>query len=358
MEAKPYYWLNSDSRLFLERGYLENGQTPESRIKEIAAAAEKILKSAGFAERFEKYMSLGWYSLSSPIWANFGLERGLPISCFGSYIDDTMESILGKTSEVGMMTKMGGGTSAYFGALRERGATIKSGGKSNGPIHFMELFETVTNVVSQSNVRRGSFAAYLPIDHPDVLEFLQIRDDGNPIQHISLGVTITDKWMKSMIDGDKEKRKVWGKVIQKRFESGYPYLFFSDTVNKNAPRVYQDKKLKINASNLCLVGDTKITISEYASGVKEKTLTLEEFNEMWAFGRFSSGVFVKTIVDGSEAWAEVTASALTGYTDELIEIITESGKTIRCTEDHLILTKNRGWVKAKNLIETDQLVES
>ena len=251
MEAKPYYWLNSDSRLFLERGYLENGQTPESRIKEIAAAAEKILKSAGFAERFEKYMSLGWYSLSSPIWANFGLERGLPISCFGSYIDDTMESILGKTSEVGMMTKMGGGTSAYFGALRERGATIKSGGKSNGPIHFMELFETVTNVVSQSNVRRGSFAAYLPIDHPDVLEFLQIRDAGNPIQHISLGVTITDKWMKSMIDGDKEKRKVWGKVIQKRFESGYPYLFFSDTVNKNAPRVYKEKNKRIHASNLC-----------------------------------------------------------------------------------------------------------
>lgn len=251
MEAKPYYWLNSDSRLFLERGYLENGQTPESRIKEIAAAAEKILKSAGFAERFEKYMSLGWYSLSSPIWANFGLARGLPISCFGSYIDDTMESILGKTSEVGMMTKMGGGTSAYFGALRERGATIKSGGKSNGPIHFMELFETVTNVVSQSNVRRGSFAAYLPIDHPDVLEFLQIRDAGNPIQHISLGVTITDKWMKSMIDGDKEKRKVWGKVIQKRFESGYPYLFFSDTVNKNAPRVYKEKNKRIHASNLC-----------------------------------------------------------------------------------------------------------
>jgi len=251
MEAKPYYWLNSDSRLFLERGYLENGQTPESRIKEIAAAAEKILKSAGFAERFEKYMSLGWYSLSSPIWANFGLARGLPISCFGSYIDDTMESILGKTAEVGMMTKMGGGTSAYFGALRERGATIKSGGKSNGPIHFMELFETVTNVVSQSNVRRGSFAAYLPIDHPDVLEFLQIRDAGNPIQHISLGVTITDKWMKSMIDGDKEKRKVWGKVIQKRFESGYPYLFFSDTVNKNAPRVYKEKNKRIHASNLC-----------------------------------------------------------------------------------------------------------
>lgn len=251
MKSKPYYWLNSDSRLFLERGYLQDGQTPEARISQIAQSAEKILKISGFAEKFEKYMSLGWYSLSSPIWANFGLERGLPISCFGSYVDDTMESILGKTAEVGMMTKMGGGTSAYFGGLRSRGANIASGGKSNGPIHFMELFETVTNVVSQANVRRGSFAAYLPVEHADILEFLQIRDDGNPIQNISLGITITDGWMKSMIAGDKDKRKIWSKVIQKRFESGYPYLLFSDTINNGAPDVYKKNNKRIHASNLC-----------------------------------------------------------------------------------------------------------
>ena len=251
MKSKPYNWLNSDSRLFLERGYLQDGQTPEARISQIAQSAEKILKISGFAEKFEKYMSLGWYSLSSPIWANFGLERGLPISCFGSYIDDTMESILGKTAEVGMMTKMGGGTSAYFGGLRSRGADIGSGGKSNGPIHFMELFETVTNVVSQANVRRGSFAAYMPVEHADILEFLQIRDDGNSIQNISLGITITDAWMKSMIAGDKDKRKIWSKVIQKRFESGYPYLFFSDTINNGAPDVYKKNNKRIYASNLC-----------------------------------------------------------------------------------------------------------
>lgn len=248
---EKYYWLNDDSRKFLERGYLMGDETPEERIREIANAAQSELKMKGFAEKFEEYMSLGWYSLSSPIWANFGKERGLPISCFGSYIEDTLESILEKQAEVGMMTKMGGGTSGYFGDLRERGADISSGGKSNGPVHFMELFESVTNVVSQSNVRRGSFAAYLPIDHPDILEFLRIRSDGNEIQNISIGVTVPDKWMQKMIDGDKEKRSVWAKVIQKRFESGYPYLFFSDAVNKNSPDVYQDKGRKIYASNLC-----------------------------------------------------------------------------------------------------------
>ena len=248
---EKYYWLNKESRLFLERGYLSEGQTPEDRIKQIAKSAEKTLGEKGFAKKFEDYMSRGWYSLSSPIWANYGLKRGLPISCFGSYIGDTMESILSKQAEVGMMTKMGGGTSAYFGELRSRGSKISSGGSSNGPIHFMELFETMTNVVSQSNVRRGSFAGYLPIEHPDVLEFLQIRNDGHPIQNMSIGVTVTDKFMKEMIDGDKDKRKIWAKVIQKRFESGYPYIMFSDTVNKNAPKAYKKKKKKIHASNLC-----------------------------------------------------------------------------------------------------------
>ena len=248
---EKYNWLNEDSRKFLKRGYLTDDQTPEERITHIAKTAEGDLKKAGFAEKFEEYMSYGWYSLSSPIWANYGMKRGLPISCFGSYVDDTLESILTKQAEVGMMTKMGGGTSAYFGDIRKRGANIGTGGKSNGPVHFMELFESVTNVVSQSNVRRGSFAAYMPIDHADILEFLQIRGDGNSIQNLSIGVSVSDKWMKSMVDGDKDKRKVWGKVIKKRYESGYPYIFFSDTINDNAPDVYKDKGHTIHASNLC-----------------------------------------------------------------------------------------------------------
>jgi len=116
-----------------------------------------------------------------------------------------------------MMTKTGGGTSGYFGDLRERGAGIADGGTSNGPAHFMELFDNVTNVVAQGNVRRGSFAAYLPVEHPDILEFLKIRGDGHPIQNLSIGITVSDKFMREMIDGDKEKRKVWAKVIQKRY---------------------------------------------------------------------------------------------------------------------------------------------
>jgi len=250
-QQSDIYWLNKDSRKFLQRGYLLEGETPEQRIHDIAKTAEKILIKSGFAKKFEDYMHRGFYSLASPIWSNFGRKRGLPISCFGSFVPDTMEGILEKISEVGMMTKVGGGTSATFGALRSRGTPISSGGESTGSVHFMEMFESLMNVVSQGNVRRGSFAAYLPIDHGDIEEFLQIRGEGNAIQNLSIGVSITDDWMKSMIDGDKEKRRIWGLVIKKRFESGYPYIFFKDNANNQAPQVYKDKGLTIHHSNLC-----------------------------------------------------------------------------------------------------------
>jgi len=251
MEKQKIHWLNSDSRKFLERGYLLEGETPESRMRDIADGAEKLLGITGFADKFERYLHAGYYSLSSPIWSNFARERGLPISCFGSFIPDTMEGIFGKLSEIAMMTKSGGGTSGYFGNIRPRGSVISSGGTSTGAVHFMELYDKTMSVVSQGNVRRGSFAAYLPIDHGDIEEFLQIKGEGNSIQDMSIGVTVSDEWMRSMIDGDKHKRKIWGLVIKKRFESGYPYLLFSDNANNAAPQVYKDKGMTINNSNLC-----------------------------------------------------------------------------------------------------------
>lgn len=261
---EKYYWLNKHSRLFLERDYLEENVTPEQRIRQIAENAEKILGDmheeateaiynnfVGFADKFEDYMSRGFYSLSTPVWTNFGNNRGYPVSCFGSYVSDTMESILTKVAEVGTMSKRGGGTSGYFGDLRPRGGKISVGGESSGPVHFMELFDKVASVVSQGQARRGNFAAYINIDHPDIEEFLQIRSEGNPIQEMSIGVTISDKWMNDLLGGNKQNRKIWAKVIQKRFETGYPYIQFSGNVNNNAPQVYKDKGLEIKHSNLC-----------------------------------------------------------------------------------------------------------
>ena len=245
------YWLNKQSRTFLERDYLLPGVTAEQRIKEICDRAEEILGIKGFSDKFHSYVEKGWYSFSSPVWSNFGLDRGLPISCFGIDIQDDIMDILRASSEIGAMTRYGGGTAGFFGKIRPRGSEIKNNGKTSGAVHFMELFQTITQVVSQGRMRRGFFAAYMPIDHGDIEEFLNCHTEGHPIQDLAFAVTIPEGWMQSMIDGDKNKRKLWAKVLQRRAEKGYPYLFFDDNVNNNLPQTYKDKGLKINHSQMC-----------------------------------------------------------------------------------------------------------
>jgi ribonucleoside-diphosphate reductase alpha chain len=248
---KPFDWINEESITFLRRGYLSEGEEPLERIRTIADHAEKILGIEGFADKFYDYMSKGWYSLSSPVWANFGKKRGLPVSCFGSNIGDNIESILYTQAEVGEMSKMGGGTSGYFGNIRERGADITDNGHAPGAVHFMNLFESVVDNISQGATRRGRFSPYLPVEHPDIMEFLEIGTEGFPIQDLTHAVTVSDNFMKEMIDGDEKKRAIWAKVIQRRGEIGYPYIMFSDTMNNKSPEVYRDKGAKIYNSNLC-----------------------------------------------------------------------------------------------------------
>lgn len=242
-----YYWLNEESRKFLNRGYIT--EAPEQRIKDMGIAAEKYLGIKGFAEKFEKYAAKGFYSFSTPVWINFAKNKGLPISCYGSNIDDSMDSILNTAREIGMMSKYGGGTSAYLGHIRHRGSSISTGGHADGPVHYARLYDTTIDVAKQSEARRGACAVYLPVEHNDILEFLDIGTEGNPIQNLQFGVTITDKWMTEMKDGDSEKRKIWAKIIQRRSEFGFPYLMFKDSCNNNSP--YKDLGFEINASNLC-----------------------------------------------------------------------------------------------------------
>mgnify|MGYP003522033147 FL=1 len=150
-----------------------------------------------------------------------------------------------------MMTKYGGGTSVCLGGLRPRGSIIKDNGHSSGSVHFLELFDGLINIVSQGTVRRGHCAPYLPVEHGDIEEFLNIGKEGHPIQESTYAITVGDEWLKSMIDGDQEKRKIWAKIIQRRTEIGYPYILFSDTINNNTVDVYKDKKMRIHGSNLC-----------------------------------------------------------------------------------------------------------
>ena len=246
-----FAWLNEDSRLFLQRGYLLEGTTALDRIRFISEHAERKLGIEGYADKFYHYMARGYFSLSSPIWSNFGLDRGLPISCFGSYIGDSIYEIMETTAEVGMMSKIGGGTSAYFGDIRPRGSAIKNNGKSDGSFNFSKLFDTVIDVISQGTSRKGQFAGYIDIEHGDIDEWLDIHTEGNPIQLMYYGVCVGHDWLESMKAGDPYKRQLWAKLLQRKTETGIPYLFFKDNANAGRPDVYKDKNMTVHASNLC-----------------------------------------------------------------------------------------------------------
>lgn len=245
------WWLNEESEQMLNRGYLLKGETVVGAIERITSAAAKRLGKPELQSAFKEMITKGWISFSSPVWANMGTQRGLPISCFNVHIPDSIEGITGKLGEVIMQTKIGGGTSGYFGELRHRGTAVTDNGKSSGAVSFMKLFDSAMDVVSQGGVRRGAFAAYLDIDHGDIEEFLSIKDIGSPIQNLFTGVCVPDYWLQDMIDGDMEKRKIWAKILESRQQKGLPYIFFTDNVNRNKPQVYKDKGLMINASNLC-----------------------------------------------------------------------------------------------------------
>lgn len=311
-QYKKYYWLNDDSRTFLSRGYLLPGETAEGRIRVIAEHAEKLSGVTGFADKFEDYMSRGWFSLASPVWSNYGTSKGLPVSCFGSYVPDTMEGILGTHSEVGMMTKFGGGTSGYFGDLRPRGAPIGDNGSSFGAVHFMELFDKLMTVTSQGSVRRGYFAAYYDIEGDDFDEFVTIGSEGHPIQNLTHGVCVGDEFLNKVISGDSEARRRWAKVIQTRSEVGYPYIFFRDTVNRGKPEVFEGQTLY--SSNLCVAPETLILTDE---GYQKIGSLQDQKVKVWNGLEFSKTTVRKT-----------------GENQKLLRVTFSDGSSIDCTPYH------------------------
>jgi ribonucleoside-diphosphate reductase alpha chain len=260
-----FYWYNQASRQFLKKGYTEL-EAPD-RIREMGDAAERYLNWPGFSDRFFEHMSNGLFSIASPIWANFGKKRGLPISCNGVYVGDSCAEIARKNMVIAMQTKNGAGTSAYFGAVRGRGADISTGGKSNGSVEFMTTFDRSIEVYSQSNVRRGVMAMYTDVTHPDFDEFIEnIREIGAPMQSLHPGVCIPDSFMHKVREQEQLVTQAvvnneappetpeldrFLRILRKRTEHGYPYLFFTDSAQRRKAKVYRDLKMTVWASNVC-----------------------------------------------------------------------------------------------------------
>lgn len=254
-----FRWYTPESARFMAGDYLERGDTLAGRFQVILDTACEILGPKApreFRELFTHGVQQGWCSLSTPIWVNFGTDRGLPASCFNSHLEDSMESLMGDAhGEISIMSKNGGGTSVCFTPVRGRGAPIKNGrnGTSMGSVHFATHYQSLIRTSSQGSARRGSLAGYWHIRHPDILEVLKIKTEGHPIQDkgFHFGVVIDDAWMEEMLAGDKAKQEIWVTVLNARREHGEPYLMFEDTMNRGRPAWHQQEQYYIHSNNLC-----------------------------------------------------------------------------------------------------------
>jgi ribonucleoside-diphosphate reductase alpha chain len=240
-------------------GYLLPNETPKGMYSRVAKAAASYY-SENYEDKFFEIMWKNWLCPSSPILSNMGTNRGLPISCNTVHVGDSLDSIFMKNYELAMLSKNGAGVGVFFGDIRGRGVGINGNGKSEGIIPWAKVMDQTTVSVSQGSTRRGASAIYLPIEHLDINEFINIRrptgDVNRRCLNINHGVCITDAWMESMLAGDKDKRKLWEEILKNRVETGEPYLFFTDNVNKLNPECYVKNGLTVKGSNIC----TEITL--------------------------------------------------------------------------------------------------
>lgn len=248
-------WLSEEGMHTLSAGYLLPGETPRAMFERVSRAAATINNDETLFDDLFTCLWNGWLGLASPVAANFGTSRALPISCYSVHLSDSVSSIYSHLKEVAQLSKNGGGVGIYMGDVRPAGAPISGGGKSTGIVPWGQQYDLCARVVSQGGVRRGSFAIYLPIDHPDVPELLRAKDHskGDPRKFIdsNVALTITDEWVESMLEGDLHKQELFGEVLKTRMISGSPYLVFIDNANRQNPECYVERGLSVKTSNLC-----------------------------------------------------------------------------------------------------------
>lgn len=254
-------WMTEEGLKTLQGGYLLVDETPTGMYHRVAHAAASYYSDREYYEkRFFDILWKNWLCISSPIASNLGTNRGLPISCNSIHVDDSVDSIFMKNYELATLSKNGAGVGIYFGDIRSRGTKIKGNGVSEGIVPWAKVFDTTTVSVNQGSTRRGASAIYLPIEHGDIDEFINIRrpvgDVNRRCLNVNQGVCIIDDWMKDMISGDKHKRQTWSEILRARVETGEPYIFFTDNVNNNNPECYVKNNLKVKTSNIC----TEITL--------------------------------------------------------------------------------------------------
>mgnify|MGYP003136280031 FL=1 len=249
-------WAEADVyKKTIQGGYLYNGETPREAYMRVATTVAKRLKRPEMAETFFDYIWKGWLCLASPVLSNTGTDRGLPISCFGIDVADSIIDIGTKNLEMMLLAKHGGGVGIGINQIRPAGAEITMNGTSDGVVPFCKIYDSTILATNQGAVRRGAASVNLNIEHKDWEDWLEIREPKGDVNRQSLNMhqctIIGDKFMRKLMAGDKVARRKWGKLLQKRKATGEPYIMFKGNVNKNNPAAYKDNALKVFMTNIC-----------------------------------------------------------------------------------------------------------
>lgn len=247
--------------------YLVPGETPQDMF---ARVAWEFADDGDHAQRLYDYMSQLWFMPATPILSNGGTDHGMPISCFLNEVSDSLKGIVDTWNENVWLSAKGGGIGTYWGNVRSIGEPVREAGETSGVIPFIHVQDSLTLAISQGSLRRGAAAVYLPINHPEIEEFLEIRKASGDFNRKGLnlhhGICVNDAFMDAVRDGSDfgllspntglriktvDARELWQRILETRLQTGEPYLIFIDTVNKSIPQYHKDAGLLVKTSNLC-----------------------------------------------------------------------------------------------------------
>lgn len=254
-KAEAPEWMTNEGYSTISKGYLLENETPKEMWQRVSSASAQKLKKPELADKFFNLFWNNWLCGSTPVLANSGTDRGINISCYSEHVADSVHSIFQKQVELAALAKHGGGVGVYFNDVRGRGEIITNNGFSEGILPWLKCYDSATVSISQGGVRRAATAIYLDVEHTDIEEFINMRrpvgDINRRCMNLHHSVCVSDDFLIRVQNGDTYARYLWTEILKTRFETGEPYLFFSDNVNRQAPECYKQNNLTIKTSNIC-----------------------------------------------------------------------------------------------------------
>ena len=239
----------------ISKGYLLPGEKPKDAYWRVATRVAQRLGKPQMATKFFDYIWKGWLNLATPVLSNTGTDRGLPISCFGIDVADSIYDIGSKNLELMLLAKHGGGVGIGVNQIRPAGATITGNGTSDGVVPFCKIYDSTILATNQGSVRRGAASVNLNIEHEDFEDWLEIREPKGDVNRQSLNLhqcaVVGDKFMRKLEQGEPDARRRWGKLLQKRKATGEPYIMYKGNINKSNPEMYKKNGLKVHMTNIC-----------------------------------------------------------------------------------------------------------